>query len=196
MKVDVDPFPVGIIDLGEKKVLIQTDQARTAAGKIVIMSDEFRNQTVKPRNPETRVRKENVSKKPTHKVIPTSSMLIEKYVWMQQQQQVLRGQWSGLKRSRSPASHCQLKSWEGSYSWERPRFSAFQGKFALARDAAFGDHRRGRGADDVAPVDHLSPGTKRESHAILLCGGDEGQNDVVGIDPARVVMVGAIPCRL
>jgi hypothetical protein len=41
MKLDVDPFPMGIVELGEKKILMQTDQAGTTKGKNVVVSDEL-----------------------------------------------------------------------------------------------------------------------------------------------------------
>jgi hypothetical protein len=79
MKVDIDPFPVGIIELGEKKVLVRTDHARTTAGKNVIMLDELMNQMIKSWSLEARLWKENVGWRPVHKIRSTSSMLIEKY---------------------------------------------------------------------------------------------------------------------
>ena len=80
MKLDVDPFPVNTIKLGEKKILVRTDQAETMKGKNVAVSDELRNRMIKPRNPEVETWKENVRRRPAHRVKPNSSMLIEKYM--------------------------------------------------------------------------------------------------------------------
>jgi hypothetical protein len=45
----------------------------------VVVSDDLRNQMIKPHNPEVGMWKENVQRKPARKVKPTSAMLIEKY---------------------------------------------------------------------------------------------------------------------
>jgi hypothetical protein len=84
MKLDMDPFPVGMVNLEEKKVLVRSDQASTIMGKNVIVSDDLRNKMIKPRNPEPGVSKENVRREPVRRIKPTSSMLIEKYVRHQQ----------------------------------------------------------------------------------------------------------------
>jgi hypothetical protein len=55
------------------------DQAETTKGKNVVVSDELRNRMIKPHNPKIGVWKENMLRKPTKRVKPTSSMLIEKY---------------------------------------------------------------------------------------------------------------------
>jgi hypothetical protein len=34
MKLDVDSFPMDMIEFGEKKILVQTDQERTMEGKM------------------------------------------------------------------------------------------------------------------------------------------------------------------
>ncbi len=44
MKLDTDPFPVGMVELMDKKVLVHTDQAEMTKGKNVVVSDELRNQ--------------------------------------------------------------------------------------------------------------------------------------------------------
>jgi hypothetical protein len=50
MKLDTDPFPIGMVELMDKKVLVHTDQAETTKGKNVVISDELRNQMIKPHN--------------------------------------------------------------------------------------------------------------------------------------------------
>jgi hypothetical protein len=42
MKLDVDPFSVGMVNLEEKKILVSYDQAGTTQGKSMIVSDELR----------------------------------------------------------------------------------------------------------------------------------------------------------
>jgi hypothetical protein len=81
MKLDTDPFPVGIVELMNKKVLERTDQAEMTKGKNVVISDELRNRMIKPHNLEIGVWKENVLRKSAKRVKPTSAMLIEKYQW-------------------------------------------------------------------------------------------------------------------
>jgi hypothetical protein len=52
MKLDVDPSPVNVLELGQKKILVRLGQAATTKGKNVIVSDAFRSRMIKPRNPE------------------------------------------------------------------------------------------------------------------------------------------------
>jgi hypothetical protein len=85
MKLDTDPFPVDVIELGEKKILVRMDQDETTKGKNVVISDELHNRMIKPRSPEVGVWKENVARRLVHRVNPTLDLLIEKYLWQQQQ---------------------------------------------------------------------------------------------------------------
>jgi hypothetical protein len=43
MKLDTNPFPVGMVELMNKKVLVHMDQAETTKGKNVVVSDELCN---------------------------------------------------------------------------------------------------------------------------------------------------------
>jgi hypothetical protein len=79
MKLDIDPFPVGMVELLDKKILVRTDQAEMTKGKNVVVSDELCNRMIKPHNIEVGMWKENVLQKPAKRVKPTSAMLIEKY---------------------------------------------------------------------------------------------------------------------
>jgi hypothetical protein len=79
MKLDTDPFPVGMVELEHKKILVRTDQAETTKGKNVVVSDDVHNRMIKPNNPKIGVWKENVQRKLTKRVKPTSAMLNEKY---------------------------------------------------------------------------------------------------------------------
>jgi hypothetical protein len=51
MKLDTDPFPVGMVELMDKMVLVRTDQAETTKGRNVVISDELRNRMINPNNP-------------------------------------------------------------------------------------------------------------------------------------------------
>jgi hypothetical protein len=51
MKLDTDPFPVGMVELMDKKVLVRMDQAETTKGKNVVVFDEL-HRMIKPHNPE------------------------------------------------------------------------------------------------------------------------------------------------
>jgi hypothetical protein len=121
MKLDVDPFPVNTVVFVEKEVLVRTDQASTTKGKNVIVSDELRNQMIKPRSPEVVVWKENTVRKPAWKVKPTSSMLINKY--MRRQQWRASRQVNGIKRTRSPSYHHAYNKQDAYYIVVPPRTS-------------------------------------------------------------------------
>jgi hypothetical protein len=60
MKHDTNLFPIGMVELMNKKILVRTDQAEMTKGKNVVVSDDLRNQMIKPHNPEVGVWKENV----------------------------------------------------------------------------------------------------------------------------------------
>jgi hypothetical protein len=77
MKLSTDPFPIGMVELMDRKVLARTYQAETTKGKKVVVYDESRNQMIKPHNPVIGVWKENVMRKLTRRVKPTLAMLIK-----------------------------------------------------------------------------------------------------------------------
>jgi hypothetical protein len=52
MKLDMDPFPVGMVKLIDKKVLVRTDQAEMTKAKNVVIFDELRNRMIMPHSPE------------------------------------------------------------------------------------------------------------------------------------------------
>jgi hypothetical protein len=99
MNLDTDLFPIGMVELMDKKVLVRTDQDEMTKGKNLVISDELWNRMMKPHNPEIGMWKENVLWKLAKRVKPTSAMLIEKY------QQQLEENWRyrvtrGFKRDR------------------------------------------------------------------------------------------------
>jgi hypothetical protein len=79
MKLHTDPFPIGMVEFMDKKVLVRTDQAEMTKGKNVVISIELCNRMIKPHVLEIGVWKENMLQKPAKKVKPMSAMLIEKY---------------------------------------------------------------------------------------------------------------------
>jgi hypothetical protein len=79
MKLDTDPFPIGMVKIEHKKILVRTDQAEMTKGKNTVISDDLRNWMIRPHNPEIGVWKENVQRKLAKRVEPTSALLIEKY---------------------------------------------------------------------------------------------------------------------
>jgi hypothetical protein len=79
MKLDTDPFPIGMVKIEHKKILVRTDQAEMTKGKNMVISDDLRNWMIRPHNPEIGVWKENVQRKLAKRVEPTSALLIEKY---------------------------------------------------------------------------------------------------------------------
>jgi hypothetical protein len=43
MKLDTNPFPVSMVELKHKKILMRTDQAKMTKGKNVVVSNDLRN---------------------------------------------------------------------------------------------------------------------------------------------------------
>jgi hypothetical protein len=80
MKLDTDPFPIGMVEIEHKKILVCTNQVETTKGKNVVVSDDLHNRMIKPHNSEIGVWKENVQRKPAKRVKPMSAMLIERYL--------------------------------------------------------------------------------------------------------------------
>jgi hypothetical protein len=60
MKLDTDSFPISMVKLMDKKVLVHMDQAKTTKSKNMVASDELHNQMIKHHNPEIGVWKENM----------------------------------------------------------------------------------------------------------------------------------------
>jgi hypothetical protein len=60
MKLDMDPFPIGMVEIEHKKILVSTDQAETTKGNNVVIFDDLRNRIIKPHNSEIGVWKENM----------------------------------------------------------------------------------------------------------------------------------------
>jgi hypothetical protein len=84
MKLYTNMFPMNMVDLGDKKILIRADQAGTTKGENVVIVDEPKGRLIKPQSLKLGVWKENVGKKASWRIKPTSSMLIEKYLRQRQ----------------------------------------------------------------------------------------------------------------
>jgi hypothetical protein len=69
MKLDTDSFPVGMVELEQKKILVCTDQAETTKGRNVVVYNDLCYRMIMPHNPKVGM----------WKVKLTSAMLIEKY---------------------------------------------------------------------------------------------------------------------
>jgi hypothetical protein len=52
MKLNMNQFPVSMVKLEHKKILVRTDQAETTKGKNMIIFDDLRNRMIRPHNPE------------------------------------------------------------------------------------------------------------------------------------------------
>jgi hypothetical protein len=60
MKLNTDSFPVSMVKIEHKKILVRMDQAETTKGKNVVVSDDLHNRMIKPRNPDIGVWEENM----------------------------------------------------------------------------------------------------------------------------------------
>jgi hypothetical protein len=87
MKLDTDPFPISMVELMVKKILVCTDQAETTKGKNLVIFYELFNRMIKPHNPEIGMWKLSMLRKPAKRVKPTSAMLFEKYQWQLEEDQ-------------------------------------------------------------------------------------------------------------
>jgi hypothetical protein len=52
MKLNMDLFPIGMVELEQNKILVRTDQAETTKGRNVVDSDDLHNWMIKPHSPE------------------------------------------------------------------------------------------------------------------------------------------------
>jgi hypothetical protein len=48
MKLDTDPFPISMIEIEHKKILVRMDQAMMTKGKNVVIFDDLHNWMIKP----------------------------------------------------------------------------------------------------------------------------------------------------
>jgi hypothetical protein len=60
MKLDMDPFPIGMAELEQKNILVHTDQAETTKGRNVVVFDDLHHQMIKPHNLKVGMWKENM----------------------------------------------------------------------------------------------------------------------------------------
>jgi hypothetical protein len=48
IKLDTDPFPISMVELKHKKILVRMDQAERTKGKSVVISDDLHNWMINP----------------------------------------------------------------------------------------------------------------------------------------------------
>jgi hypothetical protein len=48
MKLDTNPFPIGMVELEHKKILVHMDQDETTKGESIVISDDLQNRMIKP----------------------------------------------------------------------------------------------------------------------------------------------------
>jgi hypothetical protein len=99
MKLNMDPLPIGMVELEHKKILVCTDQAKTTKGNSAVISDDLHNRMIKPHNLEIGTQMENMQRKLAKGLIPTSAMLIEKYQWQLEEDWTYRVA-QGIKQDR------------------------------------------------------------------------------------------------
>jgi hypothetical protein len=111
MKLDTDLFPVVLVDLMDKKILVRTNQAKTTKGKNVVVLDYLQSWMIKPHNLEIGMWKENMLWKAAKRVKPMSAMLIEKYQWQLEEDRRYRIT-RGIKRDRFFEAQNWPDQWE------------------------------------------------------------------------------------
>jgi hypothetical protein len=79
MKPNMNPFPVSMVELEHKNILVCMDQAETTKGKNVAIFDDLCNRMIGCHNPEIGMWKENVQRKLAKRVKPMLATLIKKY---------------------------------------------------------------------------------------------------------------------
>jgi hypothetical protein len=81
MKLDKDPFPMNMnmVELDEKKVLVQPSQAESTKGNDVIIGEERPPKMIKPKNPKGSQWQRNEGGKPQQRPKATFDVLMAKY---------------------------------------------------------------------------------------------------------------------
>jgi hypothetical protein len=175
MKLDMDLFPVVMVELEQKEILVRTDQAETTKGRNVVVFNNLLNWMIKPHNPEVGMWKEKVQRKPARKVKPTSAMLIEKH----QRQGIKQDKFfEARNRSDLPGSR---RAWE-------PRRRIMQ----HATDRAPGIRQITRFADQVGSDNP----DRRVNCANVLHSGEGPSSSKQEQTEEHVVMVRSWPCRV
>jgi hypothetical protein len=186
MKLDMDPFLVGMVELELKKILVHADQAETTKGKNMIVSDDLWNRMIKPHNPEVGVWKENMQKKLAKKVKPTPATLIKKYQCQQEEDRryhVTRG----IKHDRFFEVQNRSNQQETQRAWEfRRRMTQHTMDQApeIRQITRFAD-RSGSGNPN-----------RCITHVDVLHGGERSSTQKQEQTDKHVMMVGSWPCRV
>ena len=110
MNLDIDPFPINMVEFENKKMLIRSDQTESAREKnIVDISAPPR--MIKPKNPEIGVWKVNGGRRQAPRPKPTVSMLLEKYT--SRKTSNVFNRLGGNNRPRSPSGPRGHEQWQG-----------------------------------------------------------------------------------
>jgi hypothetical protein len=120
MKLDIDPFPINVIDFTNKKMLIRSDQTESAIGKNVLIDDNAPPRMIKPKNLVVEEWKVNRAKIQAPRPKPTASMLLKKYTSRKADNMFNR--LGGNKRPRSPTRPEGHEHWQGSHYNHQPYF--------------------------------------------------------------------------
>jgi hypothetical protein len=192
MKLDVDPFLVGMINFEEKRVLVCTSQADTTKGKGVVVSDELKIRITKTRNPDTGVWKENTLRKSYKRWKPTSGFLMEKYA--RERQDGVFDRLGGYKRGRSPGYQLRGNTeykrlhghgYEATHRYHRSRMGS---RINIGQGVTHGaiSGRAGR-AEVVWCRRQTQPSYDQSTNA-------QGKEEVEEQVSEAIVLVGSVPC--
>ena len=99
MKLDSDPFPINMVELESKKMLIRSDQTESAREKNVV-DNSAPPRMIKPKNPEIGVWKVNGGRRQAPRPKPIVSMLLEKYT--SRKAKNVFNRFGGIKCPRTP----------------------------------------------------------------------------------------------
>jgi hypothetical protein len=186
MKLDTDPFPIDMVELEPKKILVHTDQAETTKGRNVVVSNDLHNRMIKPHNPEVGMRKENMQRKPTRKEKPTSVMLIKKYQRQLEEDRRYRVA-QGIKWDRFFEAWNRLDLPGSQFAWE-----PWRRIMQHATDRALGIRQITQFADRVGSD---NPG-RWVNRANVLHGGEGPSSHKKEQTEEHVMMVGSWPYRV
>jgi hypothetical protein len=190
MKLDTNLFPVSMVNLEEKKILVHSDQTDTTWGKNVIVSDELRHQMIVPHSPKVGTWKENVARKATQRVKLTSAMLIEKYLRQQQDGFTscsARGRGHPATGPVNPVSH-------GRGQLQHPGYAQPRGGGHMREEMRA--HAIARPSGDVQQTSHTRKPIERGSKAIMMQGGETTKSGVIDDGGKDVILIIVVLCKL
>ena len=120
MKLDGDPFPINMVELESKKIIVRSDQTESAREKNVV-DNSAPPRMIKPKNLEIGVWKVNRGRRQAPRPKPTVSMLLEKYT--SHKTNNVFNRLEGNKRPRTPSGHGVHEQWQGDWYDQQPYFA-------------------------------------------------------------------------